>query len=471
MEVKKISDFVWELPKTGKMNVPARIYASEKILSKMKIDETLHQASHVAMLPGIKKYSYVMPDGHQGYGFPIGGVAALDYKEGGLSPGGIGFDINCGVRLIKTNLTTKDIEGKVQKIIDNIFQNVPCGVGIGGQVKLSNSQLDGVLSQGVGWCLENGYAWKGDSDHCEENGCLKPNDPSEVSPRAKNRGSGQLGSLGAGNHFIELGYISKIENPNVAKSFGINKEGQVVICVHSGSRGLGHQVCSDYIRLLGDKFGNMDLPDRELIYAPSGSEEADKYFKAMASAANFAWANRQVMTHFIRKSFSEVMRKSPEELEMDLIYDLTHNIAKIENHGGKVYVHRKGATRSLPKNHENVPSKYRSVGQPVILPGNMGTGTWLLVGGPKSLEMSFGTAPHGAGRNLSRTAAKKQFKGEQIKEALLKKGIYLKAKSWKVAAEEAPGAYKDLDEVAKVAHNLDLANYVARIKPVGVIKG
>ena len=475
--MKRVEEFVWEIEKEGRMRVPARIFASEKLLEKMQQDETLRQARNVATLPGIYKYSLVMPDGHQGYGFPIGGVAALDYEEGGLSPGGIGFDINCGVRLIRTNLEVGDVKDKIIELVETLFVNVPSGVGVGGKVRLSRGQLDEVLQMGARWAVENGYGWKKDLERLEEGGCLEPNDPDVIGGRAKERGAPQLGSLGAGNHFLEIERVERVYDQKVARAFGI-EEDQIVIMVHTGSRGFGHQVCTDYLKLLESKFHDLvrKLPDRELVYAPAKTKEVDQYFRAMACAANFAWANRQMITHWVRESFSKVFGQSPEDLGMDIVYDVAHNIAKIEEHEingerKKVYVHRKGATRSLPPGHPNVPEIYREVGQPVLIPGHMGTGSWLMVGGEKALELSFGSAPHGAGRMLSRMAATRKYRGEQVKRELRERGIYLRAKSWRVAAEEAPGAYKDLDEVARVAHELGIARYVARLKPLGVVKG
>lgn len=481
MKIVKISEYEWEIPKGELpcMNVPTRIFASEKLLEKMQKDRTLLQAAGVACLPGIYKYSIVLPDGHEGYGFPIGGVAAIDANEGVISPGGIGYDINCGVRLLRTDLTVDQVKPKLKELLDTIFKNVPSGVGRGGRVKISISELNEVLARGVEWAVENGYGVKEDLDHIEENGKMKHADPNLVSDKAKKRGAPQLGSLGAGNHFLEIQVVDKIYNPEVAKVFGIEKEGQVMVMIHTGSRGLGHQVCSDYLRIMENKFHDVikKLPDRELIYAPVNSDIAENYFKAMSAAANFAWTNRHMIMHWTRESFKQVFNANPlENLGMKLIYDVAHNIAKLEEHEidgkkVKVYVHRKGATRSFPAGREEIPKDYRGVGQPVLIPGSMGTASYVLVGTETAMQKSFGSTAHGAGRTMSRSKALKRYRGEQVSRELESRGILVRAASWRVVAEEAPLAYKDIDEVVKVSHGVGIGNLIAKLRPIGVVKG
>ncbi|MBR9678357.1 MAG: RtcB family protein [Nanoarchaeota archaeon] len=478
MEIQKINDYEWKIPKTGGMNAPGVVFASKKILDKMMQDNTLQQVQNVAHLPGILKHSIVLPDGHWGYGFPIGGVAAFDAKQGLISPGGVGFDINCGVRLVRTNLQKKDVDAKkIKELIDTMFTNIPSGLGSKGKIRVNRDELDEVLSNGVQWAVNKGYGWKTDAKHIESDGCLKNNDPSKVSDRAKTRGMPQLGSLGAGNHFVEIEYVQKIENPEVAEAFGL-KEGQICVMIHTGSRGLGHQNCSDYIRVLEQRFSKevKELPDRQLVYAPSGTQEFHDYFKAMNCAANYAWTNRQMITHWTRQSFQKVFGRSAEELDMRIVYDVAHNIAKQETHvinGEKmeVIVHRKGATRAFPAGHEEVPEAYKKVGQPVLIPGHMGIGSWVLVGVPEAMNKTFGSTAHGAGRAMSRGRARHTYRGEQIKKDLAKLGIYLRAASWKVVSEEAPGSYKDLDEVVRVSHEIGIAHRVAGLRPLGVMKG
>jgi tRNA-splicing ligase RtcB len=480
MEIKKINDVVWEMPKgtVEGMNVPGRIFASEKLLEKMKTDRTLLQLAGVACLPGIYKYSIVLPDGHSGYGFPIGGVAALDFEEGGISPGGIGYDINCGVRLMKSDLKAEDISGKVMDLIEAMFKNVPAGLGRGGKVKISSvSEFDNVLERGAKWAVENGYGWENDLKHLEEEGMLDAADTSKISEKAKHRGMPQLGSLGAGNHFLEIQRVEKIFNPEAAKAFGL-EEGQITVMIHTGSRGLGHQTCSDYLRKMEKSYKHLitKLPDRELVYAPAGSDLAEDYFSAMSAAANFAWCNRQMIVHWVRESFQEVLKQNPEDMGMDIVYDVAHNIAKVEKHmidgkERKVYVHRKGATRAFGPGRPEIPEDYRSVGQPVLIPGSMGTASYVLVGSEVSMEQTFGSTAHGAGRQMSRTMAKKSFFGKDVADKLKQRGILVRAASWKGVAEEAPKAYKDIDEVARVSDKVGIGKLVARLVPVGVVKG
>ncbi|OGD54798.1 RNA-splicing ligase RtcB [Candidatus Bathyarchaeota archaeon RBG_13_38_9] len=480
IQMKKIDENIWEIPQSflPGMNVPGRVYADETLLEKMKLDRTLIQCANVAHLPGIYKWAITLPDGHEGYGFPIGGVAATDYEKGVVSPGGVGYDINCGTRLLQTNLTEKEIRPILPTLLDTLFKYIPSGLGSRGQIKVSHVELEKVLSDGVEWAIDRGYGWSEDATKCEEEGCMESADPSKVSHTAKSRGTPQLGSLGSGNHFLEIEKVEEIFDEKAAKVFGIEKVGQILVFVHTGSRGLGHQVCSDYLRVMDNavKKYKINLPDRELACAPGKSREAEDYLPAMASACNFAWSNRQMITHWTRQAFEKVLNQPVDSIGLKLIYDIAHNIAKIEEHQVdgrrvKVYVHRKGATRAFPPGHNAVPSAYREVGQPVLIPGSMGTASWVLVGTEKAMELSFGSTAHGAGRNLSRSAAKRRYWGEDVKKDLEKKGVLVKAASMSVLSEEAPGAYKDVDNVTNVSHNVGIATKVARLTPIGVTKG
>ena len=480
IELKKIDRYVWMIPKgvKGCMNVPSIIYADDILLEKMKGDLTLVQAANVACLQGIQKYSLVMPDGHQGYGFPIGGVAAMAIDEDGvISPGGVGYDINCGVRLIRTELRVEDVRPKIKELVDTIYRNVPSGLGRGGKLKLTVSELDKVLSEGVMWAVNKGYAWAEDPEYIEERGSWKLADPSFVSQTAKRRGSQQLGTLGSGNHFLEVQVVDKIYDEKVAKFFGMNEEGQVVVMIHTGSRGLGHQVASDYLIVMERvmrKYG-IKPPDRELASVSYSAKEAQNYIKAMASAANFAWTNRQLITHWTRESFKAVFHKDPDKLDMKIIYDVAHNIAKLEEHhvDGKrrrLIVHRKGATRAFPPGHSEVPKAYRDVGQPVLIPGSMGTASYVLVGSSEGSKSWF-TAPHGAGRWMSRAKAKRTRHYAEVVKEIQKKGIYLRASNRATVVEEMPEAYKDVDKVAQVANAVGIGKLVVRLRPLGVTKG
>jgi tRNA-splicing ligase RtcB len=473
MELRKINDLVWEIPRQGDMKVPALIYASGKLLESVKRDLTLQQAKNVACLPGIQRMSYVMPDAHQGYGFPIGGVAAFDMDAGIISPGGVGYDINCGVRLLRTDFTEKDISAKRKELLAGIFKEVPAGVGKGGITKLSRSVLKDILTKGAEWAIEQGYGTKDDLLMTEEYGRMKDADPSHISERAMERGIPQLGTLGAGNHFLEIQKVSHIYEKDLAQVFGIQAEGQVLVMIHCGSRGLGHQVASDYIESMENKFGTKGLPDRELINAPVRSDLGREYYKSMCAAVNYAFANRQMIAHWVRDVFAKVMGTSKG---MRQVYDVCHNVAKLEKHlidgeMREVCIHRKGATRSFGPGRPEVPEVYRSSGQPVIIPGSMGTASYLLVGTKEAEELSFGSTAHGAGRLMSRHEALRRFRGEQIRDELQKKGIELKSTSWKGVAEEASGAYKDVDEVVRVSHEVGIGCLVARVVPVGVMKG
>lgn len=477
---KKLDNLTWEIPQDYKreMRVPGRIYASEALLTKMTQDRTLFQCANVAILPGIQKYSITLPDGHEGYGFPIGGVAAFDYEQGIISPGGVGYDINCGVRLLRTDLMKEELEPALPQVLETMFNLVPSGLGSRGKIRLSPSDVNNVALEGVDWAIAKGYGWKDDAKRCEENGHMTAADPDKISTNARNRGIPQLGSLGSGNHFLEIQTVDKIYNPHIAKRFGIEREGQVTIMIHTGSRGFGHQICSDYLRVMEGAVRkySISIPDRELACAPGTSREAEDYYAAMASAANFAWGNRQMITHWTRQAFEQVLHKPADKLGIQLVYDVAHNIAKIEEHRlegkqGKVYVHRKGATRAFPPNHPDIPAEYRSVGQPVIIPGSMGTASYVLVGSSKAMELTFGSTAHGAGRMLSRAAAKRQFWGSDIAKKLEARGILVKAASMTVLAEEADQAYKDIDQVAKVSNDVGIATLVARLTPIGVTKG
>jgi len=476
-KLKKIGPCLYELPKEARpgMNVPAWLFLSEKLLEQVE-EGAIEQIANVAFLPGIHKHSVALPDMHFGYGFPIGGVAALDYEEGGLSPGGIGFDINCGVSLLRTNLTAEQVRPKLRDLLESIFHNVPSGVGRAGKVRLTLSQLDEVLAKGAGWAVENGYGKKEDLEHLEERGCMKEANPEKVSVKAKERGAPQLGSLGAGNHFLEIQRVDKIYLPEVAKVFGIEREGQATVMIHTGSRGLGHQVCTDYLRILNQAFGYeiKKLPDRELIYAPAGTKECEDYFQAMSCAANFGFCNRQMIMHWVRESIEEVLELSEDDVGLELVYGVAHNIAKIEEHEidgkkVKVYVHRKGATRAFPPGHPDLPKEYK-VGQPVIIPGAMATASYVLVGTETARETFYSTA-HGAGRTRSRKKMLKEFRGEEVARRMAQKGILSRPASWKVMSEEASEAYKDIDEVARVTEEAGISNRVARLVPLGVVKG
>ena len=459
------------------MKVPVRIFADESLLQKMLTDRTIMQARNVSSIPGIVGHSVVLPDGHEGYGFPVGGVAAMDAEEGMISPGGVGYDINCGVRLLRSNLSEQMVRSKLKDLVTDLFSSIPSGVGSKGAVKLSHSDLDEVLVKGVNWAIDNGYGSSNDSDVCEENGQISNADPNEVSDKARKRGAPQLGSLGSGNHFLEVQKVAEIHDEEAANRMGI-KEGTITILIHCGSRGFGHQVCSDYLRVAEqsmDKY-NIHLPDKELACVPNNSEEGNSYRKAMFAALNFAWSNRQMITHWTRKSFERVFDQTESDLDMELVYDVAHNIAKIEKHkvDGKernVVVHRKGATRAFPSNRDEIPLKYRDLGQPVLIPGSMGTSSWILLGQKNSMDLSFGSTAHGAGRTMSRSKARRNYTEDSVKKSLNDKGIFIKALTRDGVVEETPQAYKDVDAVVNVSHNLGIATKVAKLVPIGVIKG
>ena len=459
------------------MKVPVRIYANEPLLQKMLSDRTIMQARNVASIPGIVSHSVVLPDGHEGYGFPVGGVAAMDAEEGMISPGGVGYDINCGVRLLRSNLNEQTVRSKLKDLVNDLFSSIPSGVGSKGAVRLTNSELDEVLVNGVNWAIEHGYGSPNDSDVCEESGKIPNADPNKVSDKARKRGAPQLGSLGSGNHFLEIQKVAEIHDEEAANRMGI-KEGTITVLIHCGSRGFGHQVCSDYLRVAEqamEKY-NINLPDRELACVPNNSEEGESYRKAMFAALNFAWSNRQMITHWTRKSFERVFDQTESDLDMKLVYDVAHNIAKVEKHKvdgkeRKVVVHRKGATRAFPANRDEIPPRYRDLGQPVLVPGSMGTASWVLLGQPNSMNLSFGSTAHGAGRTMSRSKARRNFTEDDIKKSLNEKGIFIKALTRDGVVEETPQAYKDVDAVVNVSHNLGIATKVAKLVPIGVIKG
>ena len=477
-EVKKVRDNVYEIPGSfnKKMRASGRLYLDDESFDALE-EGAIEQIVNVACLPGVQRYSIGLPDIHFGYGFPIGGVAAFSMRNGIVSPGGVGFDINCGVRLIKSNLTIDDVEGKLDELTELLFKNIPSGVGSKGKIRLDENEINDVLDYGAEWAVENGYGWQEDLEYLEENGRMKDADASIVSDKAKKRGIPQLGSLGSGNHFLEIQVVDEIYNEEVASVFGLEK-GMIVIMIHSGSRGCGHQVCSDYLRIMDKAYKNykINIADRQLACAPLDSKEAQNYLKAMYAAANYAWANRQMMTHWIRETFEEVFDKSAKDMEMDIVYDVAHNIAKEENHQiynrrEDVIVHRKGATRAFGPGCEEIPEKYREVGQPVLIPGTMGTASYVLHGTDVAMEETFGSTAHGAGRVLSRSKAKKDYDADKITQDLATKGIKIKATSKHVIEEEAPGAYKDVDSVVRISDSTGIAKLVAKVKPLSVCKG
>lgn len=480
MKLKRVSEYVWEIPKTEKegMNVPALIIGTEKIINTLE-EGVFDQITNVACLPGIVKAAICMPDGHQGYGFPIGGVAAFRTDKGVISPGGIGFDINCGMRLIRTDLKVEEVRPKIRELVDRLFQRVPAGVGAKGFLRLTHSEFEEVMVKGVDWCIEKGYGWEEDRERIESHGRIPGADPSKVSRRAVERGLTQLGTLGSGNHYLEIQMI-KAENifdRKVAKVFGI-EEDQVVIMIHCGSRGFGHQIGTDYLKTFDAAMARYGIrvKDRELACAPFHSPEGQDYYKAMVCAANLAFVNRQMILHRVREVLSDVFHKDPGELGLHVVYDVAHNIAKVEKHmvDGEeieVIVHRKGATRSFGPGHPEVPEIYRSVGQPVIIGGSMETGSYLLVGTEKAMEESFGSTAHGSGRTMSRHAAKRRIKGSELKRRMEEKGIYIRSATMSGLAEEAGFAYKDIDDVVEAVDRVGISRRVVGLRPIGNIKG
>ena len=479
-DVVRISEYVWEVPKSYRadMKVPARIYTSEQLLEAAFGDRTMEQLVNTAAMPGVVKRVLVMPDAHQGYGPPIGGVVPTRYPDGVISPGAVGYDINCGVRLMVSDLLADEVKDEIGGLISSLFRSIPSGVGKGGGARrVSEREMDRVLEQGAAWAVKAGYGRSEDLERLEEGGAMAGADPAAVSPRAKSRGAPQLGTLGSGNHFIEIQQVVDIYDEDVAQAFGLF-EGQLTVEIHSGSRGLGHQVCSEYVKSLQSavqKYG-IELPDRQLVCAPLDSPEGKRYFGAMVGAANYAWANRQCMAHLARRSFEEILAGKVRNFELHTVYDVAHNIAKIEEHivdghAMKLCVHRKGATRAFGPGHPAVNPVYRAVGQPVLVPGDMGTASYVLVGTADAMEESFGTSCHGAGRTMSRTAAKKQIHGGTLRRELEERGIRVRAGSLAGLAEEAPDAYKDIDAVIEVVHGAGLARKVAKLRPLAVMKG
>ncbi len=473
METKQVRSGVWEVRVSG-LDTPVRVFATEKLFRGIE-EGVFRQAANVGRLPGIVKASLVMPDGHYGYGFPIGGVAAFDLDEGIISPGGVGYDVNCGVRLLVTDLTEAEIRPKLRELVDKLFTNVPSGVGSKSKLRISESELDKVARDGAGWAVEQGFGYPRDLEYMEENGCIDGADPGNISSRAKKRGRPQLGTLGAGNHFLEIQKIDQIYDKKIAKRFGIHSSGQVAVMVHTGSRGFGHQIVTEYLKIMfsaAKKYG-INLPDKELVCAPIKSSEAQKYLSAMYCAVNYAFCNREIITHIVRESFKEVFK---EDCGIRLMYDVCHNIAKFEEHkvDGKrkeLCVHRKGATRAFPAGRSEIPSAYRDVGHPVIIPGDMGTASYVLVGTEKSLEETWGSTCHGAGRAMSRHAALRKFSGMDVQKEMESRGQVVRATHPKVLAEEASGAYKDISEVIRSVELSGISKPVARVVPLGVVKG
>jgi tRNA-splicing ligase RtcB len=456
------------------MRTDVLVFASPELIEQIRRDLSLRQAVNVATLPGIVGPSLAMPDIHQGYGFPIGGVAATDWEEGVVSPGGVGFDINCGVRLVTTNLEKDEVRAKLRELVNQVFRDIPCGTGGKGRIELRDKELDDVLVKGARWMLEKGFAEERDIECAEEGGRLEGADPAHVSTRAKERGRPQLGTIGSGNHFLEIQFVQQIHHPEAARAMNLH-EGQVVVLIHCGSRGLGHQVCTDFLAEMGAamKRHGISLPDRQLACVPIQSQEGQAYLAAMRASANFAWANRQAILHFLRDSFRRVFGN---HVKLATLYDVCHNIAKRERHevDGKkrdVLVHRKGATRAFPPGHREIPAVYRHIGQPVLIPGSMGTASWILVGAEGAMRETFGSVCHGAGRLMSRTAAKKGRTAKQVEKELEERGVIVRSETKDGILEEVPEAYKNVDEVIEVVHQAGLAHKVARLRPMGVVKG
>jgi tRNA-splicing ligase RtcB len=473
MEIEKKSENIYEIPKHGKMKVPSVIIASEKLMEGIKKDKTIHQAENIAKLPGVVDKTMVMPDAHQGYGFPIGGVAAFDLDEGIISPGGVGYDINCGVRLLRVNLDKEEFLEKREEILNEIYKNVPSGVGVGGELKINDKEMDEILEKGMVWAFEKGFSTKEDLEMVEDRGSMKNARTDKVSQKAKARGKNQLGTMGAGNHFLEVQFVDEIFNRKAANKFGL-KENGITVLIHTGSRGLGHQTASDYIHKMEKEFPKIvkSLPDKELIYAPIKSEIGKDYIQAMNACANFAFVNRQIITYQIRKSFEKFFPKS----KIEVVYDVTHNMAKFERlkiNGNEkdLCIHRKGATRAFGKGRKEITKKYRRIGQPVFIPGSMGTASYVLIGTKKAEEFSFASTSHGAGRVLSRARAKQEINEKKLEKELEIKDIKYKAGSVKGMLEEAPEAYKDIEEVASVVDAVGISKKVARLKPLLVVKG
>ncbi len=478
--LERINDTSWRIPKSYRagMRVDGIVYADDLLVESIRSDQALEQVANVAFLPGIQRASLAMPDIHWGYGFCIGGVCATDPAEGGvISPGGVGYDINCGVRLMRSNLFRADVEPHQTQLVDELYRQVPTGTGRGGKYRFTPDELRHLMGQGVSYLLDRGLAVEGDLEHTEARGRLANAEPDNVSPRALQRGYDQCGTLGSGNHFLEVQVVDAVFDEPAAHGMGLAKD-MICVMIHSGSRGLGYQVCDDALKMLRqapEKYG-IQLPDRQLVCAPVDSPEGRDYIGAMSAAANFAWCNRQLLMWQARECFETIFGRSWQDLGLDLVYDVAHNIAKYEEHAigatrKRVWVHRKGATRAFPPGHAETPAAYQQIGQPVIIPGDMGRASWVLVGQSGSMEQTFGSACHGAGRLMSRTAAVKHAQGRRIDRELAAAGIVARARSWKGLAEEQPAAYKNVDEVVEVVHRAGLAKKVARMRPIGVIKG
>ncbi|MBW7995519.1 MAG: RtcB family protein [Candidatus Glassbacteria bacterium] len=477
MQFKRLDDYRWEIPRTGGMNVPGLVFASAEMIDNIRRDKAADQVANVAWLPGVVGSSMAMPDIHWGYGFPIGGVAAMDADEGVISPGGIGYDINCGVRLVATGLGYEEISSKVRGMVNGLFRDVPCGVGKGGELKLDRRQLEKVARQGSRWMVANGYGSEADLEHCEDGGCYQGADPDAVSDRAYSRGRDQLGTLGSGNHFLELQEVTEVYDEEAARAYGL-WQGQFVVFIHSGSRGFGYQVCEDSLNAMNRGMAGLklDLPDKQLACAYIDSDAGRRYISSMAAAANYGWANRQLLQHRAVDSLMHTLRISPSKLQARLVYDIAHNNAKLERHtvNGRereLMVHRKGATRSFGPGRPEVPPAYRAVGQPVLVPGDMGTASYVLAGTEQAMSRSFGSSCHGAGRVLSRKGAIRQGRGRSIAAELEKAGVYAVARGRHTLSEEMPEAYKDVNEVVDVVDRAGLARKVVKMRPVGVVKG
>jgi len=477
VKLKKIGPWRWEIPKSGNMRVPGIIFSSDELIGQIKGDQSVIQVANVATLPGIIRYSLAMPDIHWGYGFPIGGVAAFDLEEGVVSPGGVGYDINCGVRLLTTSLSASDIRPRMKDLVSGLFRNIPTGLGSRGKLKLKKSEEKRVALEGASWAIKNGFGLKEDLETTEDGGVMKGADPDAVSERAYKRGEDELGTLGSGNHFLEVQYIDEIYDQDIARAFNLF-QGQVTVMIHTGSRGFGHQICDDFLKEMTSRvqIEGFDLPDRQLACAYIKSDTGKRYLSAMACAANYAWVNRHLIMQWTRETFESLLGVSPKDLNMKLLYDVCHNIAKIESHmvdGEKtrVCVHRKGATRSLPPHHPDVPKRYMEVGQPVIIPGDMGTYSYMLAGAQNAVEETFGSTCHGAGRVLSRRQAVKMAKGRAIMREMEDNNIFVQSKGFNTLKEEIPEAYKDISLVVESVHMAGLAKKVARMRPMGVIKG
>jgi tRNA-splicing ligase RtcB len=478
--LQKVDDYRWEIPTSYKpgMRVPGLIFASERMLQQIAEEQALEQVANAATLPGIVKYALAMPDIHWGYGFPVGGVAAFDVDEGIISPGAIGFDLNCGIRVIRTDLEEHEVRERLERLVDVLFSDVPTGIGSTGRVKLDRVQLDGALKNGARWAVEQGYGWREDLEVIEADGGLAQADPDRVSQQAKDRGRGQIGTLGSGNHFVEVQVVDEVFDPAAAETMGF-EVGRVVVFIHSGSRGLGHQVCTDYLRVAeraNNQKYHINLVDRQLACVPFNSPEGQDYFGAMCAAANFAWANRQLMTHWAREAFARVFGKPAELMGMRLVYDVAHNIAKLEEyevngHRKQLVVHRKGATRAFPPGHPEIPARYRTIGQPVLIPGDMGRYSFVAVGTPLAMQISFGSTCHGAGRVLGRKAAVRALAGKDVAGDLRARGIIVRAQDRSLLPEEAPEAYKDVADVVGVCHSAGISKRVVRTRPIGVVKG